>query len=33
MSYIDRLFNLTGKGAVLTGGGYLCSEMALAFHY
>lgn len=33
MSYIDALFNLTGKVAALTGGGgYLCGEMALAFH-
>ena len=29
--YIDKLFNLNGKIAAITGaGGYLCSEMALA---
>lgn len=31
-NYIDRLFNLAGKVAVVTGGGgYLCSEMARGF--
>lgn len=31
-NYIDRLFNLTGKVAVVIGGGgYLCSEMARGF--
>lgn len=31
-SYLDRLFNIEGKVAVVTGGGgHLCSEMARAF--
>jgi NAD(P)-dependent dehydrogenase (short-subunit alcohol dehydrogenase family) len=33
MAYIDKLFNLSGKVAAITGGaGFLCSEMALGFH-
>ena len=33
MSFIDSLFNLTGKVACITGGaGFLCSEMALGLH-
>ena len=33
MAYIDNLFNLSGKVAVITGSaGFLCSEMALGFH-
>lgn len=33
MAYIDNLFNLSGKVAVITGAaGFLCSEMALGFH-
>lgn len=33
MNYLSKLFNLNGKVAVLTGAsGYLCGEMAYAFH-
>ena len=33
MSYIDKLFSLHGKVAVITGGaGFLCSEMAQGLH-
>jgi len=33
MTYIDNLFNLSGKIAVITGSaGFLCSEMALGFY-
>lgn len=34
MTYIDRLFNFSGKVAAVTGGaGFLCGEMALALHH
>jgi len=33
MTYIDKLFNLSGKIVAITGSaGFLCSEMALGFH-
>ena len=34
MNYIDKFFNLSNKVVAITGGaGFLCSEMALGFHY
>jgi len=34
MNYIDKIFNLSNKVIIITGGaGFLCGEMALGFHH